>query len=173
MAGLDATLHRAPLAHRGVPRPRRPVPRVHGGRRAPATLGGGAVTADTIAGAMCFYLLLGVIWALIDACSSWLIRGRFSMEATAELGDRRAPLAGSRTALPEPGHPLNPGLWRHPAGHAAGPDARGPRSHHRPALPGGAHRAAGRPRGSAIEPRRLSESCRTSSSGGLWPAGVT
>jgi len=31
------------------------------------TLGGGAVTADTIAGAICFYLLLGVIWALIYA----------------------------------------------------------------------------------------------------------
>ena len=31
------------------------------------TLGGAAVTADTIAGAICFYLLLGVIWALIYA----------------------------------------------------------------------------------------------------------
>ena len=28
-------------------------------------LGGAAVTADTVAGAICFYLLLGVIWALI------------------------------------------------------------------------------------------------------------
>jgi voltage-gated potassium channel len=28
-------------------------------------LGGAAVTADTVAGAICFYLLLGVIWAII------------------------------------------------------------------------------------------------------------
>src|SRR5215470_337966 len=31
------------------------------------TLGGATVTADTIAGAICFYLLLGVIWALVYA----------------------------------------------------------------------------------------------------------
>src|SRR5262249_59244406 len=31
------------------------------------TLGGAAVTTDTIAGAICFYLFLGVIWALIYA----------------------------------------------------------------------------------------------------------
>ena len=31
------------------------------------TLGGAAVTSDTIAGAICFYLLLSVIWALIYA----------------------------------------------------------------------------------------------------------
>ena len=31
------------------------------------TLGGVAVTTDTICGAICFYLLLGVIWALIYA----------------------------------------------------------------------------------------------------------
>ena len=31
------------------------------------SLGGAAVTPDTIAGAICFYLLLGVIWALIYA----------------------------------------------------------------------------------------------------------
>ena len=35
------------------------------------TLGGAAVTADTIASAMCFYFLLGVIWALIRrACGA-------------------------------------------------------------------------------------------------------
>jgi len=46
------------------------------------TLGGAAVTLDTIAGAICFYLLLGVIWAFIYALielahpGSFLDRGR-------------------------------------------------------------------------------------------------
>src|SRR5262245_52202882 len=61
------------------------------------TLGGATVTADTIAGAICFYLLLGVIWALVYALielahpGSFLDGGRPVASAT----------GGRRTLVPE------------------------------------------------------------------------
>jgi hypothetical protein len=41
------------------------------------TLASAAVTADTIAGAICFYLLLGVIWALVYAALELAHPGSF------------------------------------------------------------------------------------------------
>src|SRR5262249_56724284 len=59
------------------------------------TLGGAAVTADTIAGAICFYLLLGVIWALIYALIEIAHPGSFLG------GGRPIGSAGHHSAVPE------------------------------------------------------------------------
>src|SRR5215468_10572082 len=59
------------------------------------TLGGAAVTADTIAGAICFYLLLGVIWALIYALIEIGHPGSFLD------GGRPVSSAGHRALVPE------------------------------------------------------------------------
>src|SRR5215472_4495679 len=59
------------------------------------TLTGVAVTADTIAGAICFYLLLGVIWALIYALVELAHPGSFLD------GGRPVSSAGHRTLVPE------------------------------------------------------------------------
>jgi len=60
------------------------------------TLGSAAVTADTIAGAICFYLLLGVIWALIYALVEIAHPGSF--------------LDGGRPVGPDGHHSLVPEL---------------------------------------------------------------
>ena len=59
------------------------------------TLGGAAVTTDTIAGAICFYLLLGVIWALIYALIELGHPGSFLD------GGRPVSSAGHRALVPE------------------------------------------------------------------------
>jgi len=59
------------------------------------TLGGGTVTTDTIAGAICFYLLLGVIWALIYAMIELAHPGSFLD------GGRPVGSAGHHTLVPE------------------------------------------------------------------------
>src|SRR5262249_57053635 len=58
------------------------------------TLGGAAVTSDTIAGAICFYLLLGVIWALIYALIELAHPGSFLD------GGRPAGSAGHHSLVP-------------------------------------------------------------------------
>ena len=59
------------------------------------TLGDGAVTTDTIAGAICFYLLLGVIWALIYALIELAHPGSFLD------GGRPVGSAGRHSLVPE------------------------------------------------------------------------
>jgi len=59
------------------------------------TLGGAAVTSDTIAGAICFYLLLGVIWALIYALIELAHPGSFLD------GGRPVGSAGHHSLVPE------------------------------------------------------------------------
>src|SRR5262245_16376380 len=59
------------------------------------TLGGATVTADTIAGAICFYLLLGVIWALIYALIELAHPGSFLD------GGRPVGSAGHHALVPE------------------------------------------------------------------------
>ena len=57
------------------------------------TLGGAAVTSDTIAGAICFYLLLSVIWALIYALVEIAHPGSFldgGRPVSSALGGRRS-----------------------------------------------------------------------------------
>jgi hypothetical protein len=58
-------------------------------------LGGGAVTTDTIAGAICFYLLLGVIWALIYSLVELAHPGSFLD------GGRPVGSAGHHSLVPE------------------------------------------------------------------------
>ena len=59
------------------------------------TLGAAAVTTDTIAGAICFYLLLGVIWALIYALIELAHPGSFLD------GGRPVASAGHHSLVPE------------------------------------------------------------------------
>src|SRR5262245_10238163 len=59
------------------------------------TLGGAAVTVDTIAGAICFYLLLGVIWAIIYALIELAHPGSFLD------GGRPVASAGHHSLVPE------------------------------------------------------------------------
>ena len=59
------------------------------------TLGAAAVTADTIAGAICFYLLLSVIWALIYALVELAHPGSFLD------GGRPVGSAGRHSLVPE------------------------------------------------------------------------
>lgn len=59
------------------------------------TLGGATVTADTVAGAICFYLLLGVVWALIYALVELAHPGSFLD------GGRPVESAGRQALVPE------------------------------------------------------------------------
>ena len=61
------------------------------------TLGGATVTADTIAGAICFYLLLGVIWALIYALIELAHPGSF-LDGGRPVGTATG---GRRSLVPE------------------------------------------------------------------------
>lgn len=60
-------------------------------------LGGAAVTADTVAGAICFYLLLGVIWALIFSLIEIAHPGSF-LDGGRPLGSATI---GPRSLVPE------------------------------------------------------------------------
>ncbi len=105
-----------------------------------------SVTVDTIAGAVCVYLLLAVIWALMFSLMELTHPGSFQSNGQMLASSSRHRAVGTEllylsvVTLSTLGYgDVLPVL-------AAGTDARGHRGDHRSALPGGTHRAAGRDR---------------------------
>ena len=67
--------------------------------------GGVAVTADTIAGAICAYLLLGVVWAFAFSLVELAHPGSFLVCAPMAFAAGTPSNHPSGSALSEPGHP--------------------------------------------------------------------